>query len=86
MDVHEGTATVREALRFSAYLRQPHDVSEVEKDAYVEEIIGMLELQPLADALIFSLNSEGECETAYSSTTTSQHYSERQPAKDSPSA
>ena len=26
MDVHEGTATVREAMRFSAYLRQPFDV------------------------------------------------------------
>jgi ATP-binding cassette, subfamily G (WHITE), member 2, SNQ2 len=60
MDVHEGTATVREALRFSAYLRQPFFVAESEKDAYVEEIIDLLELQPLANAMIFSLNTEGE--------------------------
>jgi ATP-binding cassette subfamily G (WHITE) protein 2 (SNQ2) len=60
MDVHEGTATVREALRFSAYLRQPFSVPESEKDAYVEEIIELLELQSLADALVFSLNTEGE--------------------------
>jgi ATP-binding cassette subfamily G (WHITE) protein 2 (SNQ2) len=30
-DVHEWTSTVREALRFSAYLRQPHDVPQQEK-------------------------------------------------------
>lgn len=59
MDVHEGTATIRESLRFSAYLRQPYSVPESEKDAYVEEIIDLLELQPLANALVFSLNTEG---------------------------
>jgi len=58
MDVHEGTATVREALRFSAYLRQPYEVPEAQKDADVEEIIELLELQPLADALVFSLGGE----------------------------
>ncbi|POW18578.1 hypothetical protein PSHT_05665, partial [Puccinia striiformis] len=47
-DVHEWTATVREALRFSAYLRQPYD----EKNAYVEEVIQLLELEDLADAMI----------------------------------
>ena len=44
MDVHEGTATVREAMRFSAYLRQPHEISEAQKNADVEEIIELLEL------------------------------------------
>ncbi|KAH9952740.1 hypothetical protein BC827DRAFT_1286560 [Russula dissimulans] len=44
MDVHEGTATVREAMRFSAYLRQPFDVPREEKDAYVEDMIELLEL------------------------------------------
>ena len=58
MDVHEGTATVREAMRFSAYLRQPHHVPESQKDADVEEIIELLELQPLADALVASLGVE----------------------------
>ena len=55
MDVHEGTATVREAMRFSAYLRQPPEVSKEEKDQYVEEMIEVLELQDLADAIIGSL-------------------------------
>lgn len=59
MDVHEGTSTVREAMRFSAYLRQPFTVSQEEKDAYVEEIIELLELQDLAEALVFSLGVEG---------------------------
>jgi ATP-binding cassette subfamily G (WHITE) protein 2 (SNQ2) len=58
MDVHEGTATVREAMRFSAYLRQPSEVSQNEKDDYVEEMIELLELQDLADALVFSLGPE----------------------------
>ncbi|MBW0485660.1 hypothetical protein O181_025375 [Austropuccinia psidii MF-1] len=51
-DVHEWTATVREAMRFSAYLRQPHKVTVAEKNAYVEEIIHLLELEDLADAMI----------------------------------
>lgn len=51
-DVHEWTATVREAMRFSAYLRQPAEVSIEEKNAYVEEMIQLLELEDLADAMI----------------------------------
>ncbi|GAA5969283.1 hypothetical protein JCM8115_006749 [Rhodotorula mucilaginosa] len=52
LDVHEPTATVREAFRFSAYLRQPAHVSKAEKDAYVEEVISLLELEDFADAMI----------------------------------
>ena len=58
MDVHEGTATVREAMQFSALLRQPAHVPRSEKEAYVEELIELLELQDLADALVFSLGVE----------------------------
>ncbi|KAI0273384.1 pleiotropic drug resistance ABC transporter [Gloeopeniophorella convolvens] len=58
MDVHEGTATVREAMRFSAYLRQPHHVPKEEKDAYVEDMIELLELQDLSEALVMSLGVE----------------------------
>ena len=58
MDVHQNVATVREALRFSAYLRQPESTSKEEKDAYVEEIIELLELQDLTEALVFSLSVE----------------------------
>ncbi|GAA5843719.1 hypothetical protein JCM11251_003474 [Rhodosporidiobolus azoricus] len=51
-DVHEATQTVREALRFSAYLRQPVSVPKEEKDRYVEEVIQLLELEDKADAMI----------------------------------
>ncbi|KAJ9504204.1 ATP-binding cassette transporter snq2 [Exophiala xenobiotica] len=52
LDVHESTQTVREALRFSADLRQPYDVPRENKYAYVEEILCLLELENLADAII----------------------------------
>ncbi|EGG01226.1 uncharacterized protein MELLADRAFT_39264 [Melampsora larici-populina 98AG31] len=62
-DVHEPTATVREAFRFSAYLRQPTHVSIEDKNAYVEEVIQLLELEDFADAMIgfpgFGLGVEG---------------------------
>ncbi|KAI4145441.1 MAG: hypothetical protein LQ340_006282 [Diploschistes diacapsis] len=52
LDVHESTATVREALRFSADLRQPFSTSRQEKYAYVEEVISLLEMEDIADAVI----------------------------------
>ena len=52
LDVHEPMQTVREAFRFSADLRQPYDTPQSEKYAYVEEIISLLELENLADAII----------------------------------
>ena len=52
LDVHESTQTVREALRFSADLRQPYEVSREEKYAYVEEVISLLEMEDIADAII----------------------------------
>lgn len=52
MDVHEGTATVREALLFSALLRQPSTTPREEKVAYVDHIIELLELHEIQDALI----------------------------------
>ncbi|KAJ5145829.1 uncharacterized protein N7515_000393 [Penicillium bovifimosum] len=52
LDVHEPMQTVREALRFSADLRQPFETPREEKYAYVEEILTLLELENLADAII----------------------------------
>ncbi|KJR83161.1 uncharacterized protein SPSK_03859 [Sporothrix schenckii 1099-18] len=52
MDVHDPSQTVREAFRFSADLRQPYETPRAEKYAYVEEIIGLLELEELADCII----------------------------------
>ncbi|KAG2177326.1 hypothetical protein INT43_007983 [Umbelopsis isabellina] len=57
MDVHQPASTVREALRFSAYLRQPADVPRAEKDAYVDQIIDLLEMKDIADAQIGEVES-----------------------------
>lgn len=51
-DIHEPMCSVREALRFSAYLRQSHDIAQADKDQYVEDIIELLEMHDIADAII----------------------------------
>ena len=45
IDADLGTATVCEAIHFSAYLQQPQSISQEEKDQYVEDIIDLLKLQ-----------------------------------------
>ena len=52
MDIHEPTATIREALRFSALLRQPKEVPIEEKYDYCEKIIDLLEMREIAGATI----------------------------------
>ncbi|QUC23777.1 uncharacterized protein UV8b_08018 [Ustilaginoidea virens] len=52
LDHHEPTQTVREALRFSADLRQPFKTPIAERHAYVEEIIALLEMETIADCII----------------------------------
>ncbi|CDO96350.1 unnamed protein product [Kluyveromyces dobzhanskii CBS 2104] len=51
-DLHLATATVRESLRFSAYLRQSSEVSIEEKNSYVEDVLRILEMEPYADAVV----------------------------------
>lgn len=51
-DLHLQTTTVREALTFSAVLRQPSSVPHAEKVAYVEEVIKLLEMDEYADAVV----------------------------------
>lgn len=51
-DLHLSTSTVREALTFSALLRQPAHVSRQEKIDYVEEVIKLLEMTEYADAVV----------------------------------
>lgn len=58
-DVHLETATVREALRFSAALRQPDTVSLEGKYAYVEDTIKLLGMEHYADAIV-GVPGEGE--------------------------
>jgi ABC-type multidrug transport system ATPase subunit len=51
-DVHTAESTVREALIFSALLRQTSDVPTAEKYEYVDKVIEMLEMEEYADAVI----------------------------------
>jgi len=58
MDLHDGTATIREALEFSALLRQERHIPRQEKLDYVNKIIELLELGDIQDAIISSLGVE----------------------------
>ncbi|KAH8590156.1 putative ABC transporter CDR4 [Bisporella sp. PMI_857] len=51
-DLHLETTTVREALRFSAMLRQPKTVSKQEKYEFVEDVIKMLNMEDFAEAVV----------------------------------
>jgi ATP-binding cassette subfamily G (WHITE) protein 2 (PDR) len=51
-DLHLQTTTVREALNFSALLRQPKTTPEKEKLDYVEEVIKLLEMEEYAEAIV----------------------------------
>lgn len=51
-DLHLATSTVREALTFSAYLRQPDHATKNQKDEYVDYIIKLLEMEKYSDAVV----------------------------------
>lgn len=51
-DVHLPTSTVREALQFSALLRQPARFTRQERLDYVEEVLVLLGMQTYADAVV----------------------------------
>lgn len=51
-DLHLETSTVREALTFSALLRQPASTPRAEKIAYVDEVIKLLDMEEYADAVV----------------------------------
>lgn len=51
-DLHLSTSTVREALNFSAILRQPAHVPRQEKLDYVDEVIKLLDMEEYADAVV----------------------------------
>lgn len=56
-DIHLPTQTVREAISFSAVLRQPQSVPYEQKMRDVDEILQLLELEDLQDALIGELGA-----------------------------
>ncbi|KAK5733163.1 Multidrug resistance protein [Elasticomyces elasticus] len=51
-DLHLQTTTVREALNFSAVLRQPAHVPKQDKLDYVNEVIKLLDMEEYADAVV----------------------------------
>ncbi|KAJ9614979.1 hypothetical protein H2200_001053 [Cladophialophora chaetospira] len=51
-DLHLPTCTIREALRFSAFLRQPSSITDEEKYAYVEKVIEILHMEQFSDAIV----------------------------------
>ncbi|KAF8841352.1 pleiotropic drug resistance ABC transporter [Paxillus ammoniavirescens] len=58
MDTHIPESTVREALLFSAKLRQSESVPMAEKEAYVDKCLKMCGLEAYADAIVGSLGVE----------------------------
>jgi ATP-binding cassette subfamily G (WHITE) protein 2 (PDR) len=59
---------VREALRFSALMRQSAEISRKEKLAYVEDVIKLLDMEAYADAIVgvpgegLNFNAHRSCE------------------------
>ncbi|TMW67512.1 hypothetical protein Poli38472_011132 [Pythium oligandrum] len=52
MDIHSEASTIREALTFSAFLRQGSDVPDSQKYDSVEEVLDLLDMRPIADQII----------------------------------
>jgi ABC-type multidrug transport system ATPase subunit len=58
-DIHVDYQTVREAISFSAHMRLPRNVSVSQRSAFVDEVIRLLELEPIKSRRTGSL-SQGE--------------------------
>ncbi|KAG9242225.1 pleiotropic drug resistance protein, ABC superfamily [Calycina marina] len=58
MDIHDESSTIREALEFSALLRQPKDTPRKEKLDYVDTILEILDLVEIQDYIIRCLPIE----------------------------
>lgn len=64
-DIHTPISTVREALNFSATLRQPKATPLKEKLSYVDQVLNALEMESYADAII-GTRGDGKCSTTQS--------------------
>ncbi|XP_008791552.1 ABC transporter G family member 42-like [Phoenix dactylifera] len=51
-DIHSPQVTVRESLIFSAFLRLPKEVSDAEKMKFVDQVMELVELDNLRDAIV----------------------------------
>jgi ATP-binding cassette subfamily G (WHITE) protein 2 (PDR) len=72
-DLHLATSTVREALRFSALLRQPRHVSRKEKYGYVEQVLKLLEMDGYANAVV-GVPGEGRYLSSWNTVATSDFW------------
>ncbi|KAH7684878.1 Xenobiotic-transporting ATPase protein [Dioscorea alata] len=51
-DIHSPQVTVRESLIFSAFLRLPNEVTDDEKMRFVDEVMELVELDNIKDAIV----------------------------------
>nr|QVT92281.1 ABC transporter [Salvia miltiorrhiza] len=51
-DIHSPQVTIRESLIYSAFLRLPKDVAKEQKMAFVEQVMDLVELENLKDAIV----------------------------------
>ncbi|CAL5195539.1 unnamed protein product [Lathyrus oleraceus] len=51
-DIHSPQVTIRESLLYSAFLRLPKEVGDEEKIQFVEQVMDLVELQSLKDAIV----------------------------------
>ncbi|XP_057537682.1 ABC transporter G family member 39-like [Amaranthus tricolor] len=58
-DIHSPFITVSESIVFSASLRLPKDINSKAKQNFVEEIMELMELTPIKDALVGQANVNG---------------------------
>ncbi|KAG2502582.1 hypothetical protein JM16_009636, partial [Phytophthora kernoviae] len=58
MDIHSDASTFREALTFSAFLRQDADVPDSQKYDSVNECLDLLDLHPIANQIIRGSSTE----------------------------
>ncbi|TYI71637.1 hypothetical protein E1A91_D07G002700v1 [Gossypium mustelinum] len=58
-DIHSPLVTVYESLLYSAWLRLPRDIDPESRKLFVEEVMELIELKPLRDALVGFPNVKG---------------------------
>nr|KJB07167.1 hypothetical protein B456_001G003100 [Gossypium raimondii] len=58
-DIHSPLVTVYESLLYSAWLRLPRDIDPESRELFVEEVMELIELKPLRDALVGFPNVNG---------------------------
>ncbi|KAL8516358.1 hypothetical protein ACS0TY_014856 [Phlomoides rotata] len=58
-DIHSPQLTIMESLKFSSFLRLPKEVNAAQREEFVEEVMQLVELDSLRDALVGLPGSSG---------------------------